>query len=200
MLENKAGEQQNIEQEFKFCPNCGNKLSKDSVFCSKCGYSFKTKMNISAESPSLSKKKTKGLTKFMTFLQVIATLLLFGGILLTVFSYIYIAWIAIKYIVLLIVLSATGFLILMSAKYRSMWPAKTNSLDPNTFLIPGFTIYGTGIILALSALLYFIFTKDEAVNKKGKIIYTSIILSILVSMAIAHKFILDGFSVPMEYN
>lgn len=54
-----------MEKEYKFCPQCGNKVEKDAKFCDACGYNFETKESRSTESQNQSSTQGSQVGQFM---------------------------------------------------------------------------------------------------------------------------------------
>lgn len=70
-----------MEKEFKFCPQCGNKVEKSAKFCDACGYNFITKeerTNETAPQPSNISLKDKLNKRVLTAALVIGLVLVIG--------------------------------------------------------------------------------------------------------------------------
>lgn len=131
--------------------------------------------------------------KFMTFLQVLATLLLLTGLYMTLYYPLADYRLFLKAAILLISAMATLFMLFYSKKYRDLWKNLNNEepFDPMIFTF-AYYAYGIAIFFAFISLLYFLTSKKNP-GRKGKIVYSIILIILAIGLMIANWFVQKDF-------
>lgn len=137
----------------------------------------------------IEEKRLTAAGKFMTFLQVIATLLLLVGLFTTLYYPLHDIRVFIKGAILLMsALISLGFLF-YSEGYRSLWKDfETHETFDPIILTSGYYFYGIALILALLTLLYFKTSKKNQ-GKKGHIIYSIFMIVLIIILIVAHNMV-----------
>jgi hypothetical protein len=127
--------------------------------------------------------------KFMTFLQVLATLLLLVGVYSTLYYPLADYRIFFRAAVLLITALVSLGMLFYSEYYRGLWKDLNNPEVFDPFIITaGYYIYGFALFLAFITFLYFKTSKKNN-GRTGKIVYSIILIILLIGLLIAHWFV-----------